>query len=682
MESTQPAQLTRAKSRATLVIDPELQKRMVEMNLSGESLTRIARTFRLRVPQVRSAILAMGSTPVSKNEPDVPDDQERLRRIAEVHSRWSRSGSDLEAKRRARANAEEWGEAFRLADQEGTAVDRWWDIAEEDLNDRERPLVGGFVPRAFQVEAERAVIADFDAGHSRVLCVSPTGTGKTELGFLIGRNYKSRLLIFPTIELTHQTLKRARLRWPDAAVDLEQGASQAVTTSDTICASMQSLLSRRRYEKFLGRTELVMVDEAHWGFTETQHRMLDAFVAAGAKIVGLTATPFVQAHGGILSWWQKVSYQYTIRQATDDGLLVPAAVTQLQCREMDLSAFRVGSGSDYNAIELDRILRREKVALEMAEAVVQHYHGQCSIVFAHSISQAEKLLEILKVRYGIKTGLVHSKMQPADRNRMMESFFAGDILVMLNVGVLILGFDWPNVRNVFMCKPTASRARYMQMFGRGTRPLPNTIDNPVWGPQERRAAIAASAKPNFSVYDMTDNCQTHSLCSALDVLAPEIDEAVKVRVKIRLQREKCVTAEAIDEIVAEEAKEEARRLAAVEKLEAERRASLKARSVFDRTDRDPYAPAGKPRPFRGMSMPFGKHKGKPVRAVDTPYLEYITANYKMQAKLRDAINAELARRAEVTRAKRQAAEQRRLEWQRSERQKMFAEVVDRRSQNV
>lgn len=633
---------------------PETLRRMTELHLSGESMARLSRTFGIPPREVRKVIESQGILPRSANEPVVPTESQFRARLTEVRSRLGPLGSLLERRRRVAANPDEWREAFRKADTEvdGMAHDRDWPLweREADAADMDRPLVGGFVPRAFQVEAKQAVMKDFADGYSRCLCVSPTGTGKTELGFLIGQQFERRLMAFPTIELTHQTMKRAQKRWPDATVDLEQGPSKAGGGSNTICASMQSLLSRKRYERFLGKVDVVMVDEAHWGFTATQHAMLDRFVEGGSKIVGLTATPFVTNRGGILSWWQRVSYQYSIRQATDDGLLVPSTVTQLRCTEMDLSAFKPGENSDYNAIELDKILNREKVALEMSDAVAQHYGGRCSIVFAHSIAQAAKVREILSVRYRIRTGLVHSKMDTEERQGQMDAFFAGDIPIMVNVGVLILGFDWPAVRNVFMLKPTASRARYMQMFGRGTRPLPGVIDNPVWGPSERRAAIAASEKPAFHVYDLTDNCRSHTLCSALDVLSPETTDEVKTRVKRRLEGRKEVDTATVDEILAEEVAEEGRRLAAIERLEAQRREKLRARGLFEGVERDPYAPPEKKK-YSGSRayMPFGKYKGRPISAIETRYLEYISANYKLTGWVQQAVTNELTQRAERSR---------------------------------
>lgn len=530
-------------------------------------------------------------------------------------------------------------------------------VARRDLLDLdwERPLVGGFTPRSYQVAARDAVMADFANGISRCVVSSPTGTGKTEFAFLLGKQFARRMFVFPTIELVEQTVKRARLRWPDATVDLEQGYNKAAGDSDTICASIQSLMSRERYKKFLGKVDLLVIDECHWGFTQTQHRIIMEFVESGAKVVGLSATPYVR--GGILSFWEKLSFQYTIRDATDDGYLVPCEITQLRCTEMDLSAFRLGGGSDYNGVELDSILRREAVALEFCEGLARYYGGLCSIGFCHSIGQAEQMREILSARYGIRTSIVHSKMPAEERDRNMQEFFSGKNPVILNVGVLILGFDWPGVRNVFQFKPTASLARYIQQIGRGTRPEPGVVDNPVLDAAGRRAAIAASAKPTFNVYDFTDNCRSHSLVTSVDLYAPEASDEVKERVQRRIEAKKTTVPE-IDAIVQEEMEEERKRLAFIHRMEELRRKKLRAAAEFSERRHDPYAPAEIQPKVRRVHMPFGKHKGKPISAVPTPYLEWYRGEGR-KGWLLDAVVAELGRRAADRRERAAEAMQRR-----------------------
>jgi type I site-specific restriction endonuclease len=66
----------------------------------------------------------------------------------------------------------------------------------------------------------------------------------------------------------------------------------------------------------------------------------------------------------------------------------------------------------------------------------------------------------------------------------------------------------------------------MQMIGRGTRPLPGVVESPL-SSDARRAAIAASGKPECTVVDFCGNAGRHKLISMIDVLAGDAAEDLK-----------------------------------------------------------------------------------------------------------------------------------------------------------
>src|SRR5690606_7555906 len=86
------------------------------------------------------------------------------------------------------------------------------------------------------------------------------------------------------------------------------------------------------------------------------------------------------------------------------------------------------------------------------------------------------------------------------------------------------GFDDPGIGLVVMARPTKSRALYSQCIGRGTRPLNGLVDG-LDTADERRAAIAGSAKPNVLVLDFVGNSGRHKLVHATDVLGVDYDDA-------------------------------------------------------------------------------------------------------------------------------------------------------------
>lgn len=107
----------------------------------------------------------------------------------------------------------------------------------------------------------------------------------------------------------------------------------------------------------------------------------------------------------------------------------------------------------------------------------------------------------------------------------------GSVTVTGQCSLFLEGFDAPNTSAVVMGRPTKSLGLYMQVLGRGTRPLPNTVDG-IAGADERKTAISLSNKPNMLVIDYAGNAGRHKIVQAADVLggkysAPERDYAKK-----------------------------------------------------------------------------------------------------------------------------------------------------------
>jgi len=60
----------------------------------------------------------------------------------------------------------------------------------------------------------------------------------------------------------------------------------------------------------------------------------------------------------------------------------------------------------------------------------------------------------------------------AEREKLISGFRSGQIKVICNVGILVLGFDYPELETIIIAAPTMSLARFYQMVGRGIRPHP------------------------------------------------------------------------------------------------------------------------------------------------------------------------------------------------------------------
>lgn len=502
----------------------------------------------------------------------------------------------------------------------------------------------GYAARPYQRECDRAIVQTLQTNPS-CLAVMATGTGKTNVAAGLVRSMDAldgAVIVTPLRDLVTQTAARLRSLGVECGIEMATLRSQSPVT----VGCYASMLSRKRYEQFIDGCKLLVIDESHLNYTPAAIRMIGYFREAGCKVVGMTASPERTAGDPLTKFYGPVAFNYGYRQALDDGWLVPTRVYMAVLEELDLARVRT-VGTDFDQKALNEIMAKEALVQSIAAMVDEHYEGLPSVVFCQSIRQSEMLREVL-YRRNIHASIVHSDMDPEERQMHLRDFEMGDTAVILNVGCLTLGWDSPKVRKLFIARPTKSKARYIQMFGRGTRPLPGVVDG--WATeQQRKHAIASSEKPFCEVFDFTDTTRHNDLKCAIDVYQPDAEPELMKRVRRRMEKVADAALD-IDAIVESEQAALASEKAAREALEVERRRRLVADARFGVYERDVFADAERPEKpkntwYAENCMLFGKFKGQRIRNVDSGYLRWVIDKSNCTNRIhKEAIRRELARR--------------------------------------
>jgi DNA repair protein RadD len=115
-----------------------------------------------------------------------------------------------------------------------------------------------------------------------------------------------------------------------------------------------------------------------------------------------------------------------------------------------------------------------KAAQVSGDAIV-HYKrtvpGKRALCFAWSIEASIELAGRFNAE-GIPAAHVDGTTPSLLRDSIVRDFVAGKIKVITNVDVFSEGVDLPAIEALFMLRPTASLARYLQMVGRALRTHP------------------------------------------------------------------------------------------------------------------------------------------------------------------------------------------------------------------
>lgn len=503
--------------------------------------------------------------------------------------------------------------------------------------------------RPYQRDALAAIHESF-RDHGASLLVFPTGTGKTvAFGRLIADRMKyGRVLVLThTRELVMQTASRLT-ELTGERPDIEMGGFHADHTSRfwrsrIVVATVQTLNSirgdARRVERFDPQQfATLVIDEAHHVPASTWRRVVKHFRRnPNLRVLGVTATPNRTDEKALGTVFDHCAYRMDIRDAIRNGWLVPIEQRMVYVDSLDFSGIRSTAG-DLNGAELAALMEQERNLHEVVSATRQVAKEKRTLLFAASVAQAERMAEIFNRHDHASAACIHGGTERQTRKEILLDFKRGRFQWLVNVGVLLEGFDDPGIECVSVARPTKSQPLYTQMIGRGTRPLPGVVDGPPTA-EDRKRAIAASRKPSLLVLDFAGNAGTHKLISALDALAGDTRLDAIERAK-EIAPKKDVPEDVLEAI------EEARLLVEREKrVELTRRKELKARAKVRTKTVDPFAlfdlPTARHRPSASVEPP--KLSEKQVEVLEGEGLIHL-ANDPRTAKI--AIEEVFRRRRE------------------------------------
>ena len=391
--------------------------------------------------------------------------------------------------------------------------------------------------RPYQVDAKRFVFEKL-IDHKSTLVEMATGLGKTCLFSVIAHEWPGRVLVIAhRDELIRQAAQQITKVTGDL-VGIEMGKERSTDSfygTKCVVASVQTLARARRRESFHpDHFSLVIIDEGHHAAAVTYREVLDYFTSA--KRLFVTATPKRGDQVALDSVCESVAYQYGIEPAIEDGWLVPVVQTVVKVDGLDFSKARTVA-DDFNGADLEKILTEEKPLHAMVSSAYDLIGNKQALWFCASVAQAKANAGVLGRYAGFENVCCLDGNTPKeDRVIAVERYKAGKIQHLLNCALFLEGFDAPSTSCIVMGKPTKSLALYMQVLGRGTRPLPGIVDG-IDKPEDRKTAIAMSDKPSMMVIDYAGNAGKHKIIQAADVLGGKHGAPVREYAKKTMEDE-------------------------------------------------------------------------------------------------------------------------------------------------
>lgn len=258
-------------------------------------------------------------------------------------------------------------------------------------------------------------------GHRAILCVLPTGGGKTVAAAeLIRRAAVRTLWIAHLEELLGQA--RATLERVGAKADVE---------------SIQTLFRRGIRQRY----DLVIIDEGHHATSRTYREVLAQL--SPPMLLGLTATPSRMDGVALGEVFTGLAVGATTSELVRSGVLVPTRV--------------VGTMSPTRSL---------------ADHPVDAYRSWCpgkkALWFCASIDGAARLAKEFTAA-GFPAASLDGRVSRDRRREINERFAAGELRVLTNARLIAEGYDVPDVEVVGLASNMTSIAMLLQAIGRGKR---------------------------------------------------------------------------------------------------------------------------------------------------------------------------------------------------------------------
>lgn len=532
--------------------------------------------------------------------------------------------------------------------------------------------VRGITLRPYQVDSVDRAYQEWKHNQSTLVCL-PTGCGKSVVFSEIMRRWpdKKRILV---IAHRQELIDQARDHAANAGLEagIEMGGHYAgrepvvVSTVQTqtagrkcrdchgegceYCHGSGKVRRMTRFNPY--HFGLLVIDEGHHAAAHS-YRLVKEYYAQNPnlKILLVTATPKRADGIGLHNVCDSVAYEMGLKDAIDGGWLCPIRQRFVQVDSLDLSKVKTKAGGDLADGDRERAFlggcdqEQEKLLHAIAKPTINEANGQPALVFAAGKEHARLLTAAFNAYDGINAECVLDDTPNVDRKSIVDRYKRRETQVLVNCMCFTEGFDAPGTVVVANARPTNSESLYLQMIGRGTRPLAGVVDGPVTA-EERRAAIAGSGKPHCIVLDFVGNSGKHKLVSVGDVLAGDGVDPIDLQeaMKIAQSADRAVDMEELIE-KAKQAREEKK---AREEEERKKRQSTRHRADsinYTAMDVDIFGRTrfrGSDQPKAGARMLFGKHKGMLISDLPDSYLAWAAVN--IEKKVGNWCKAEVNRR--------------------------------------
>ncbi len=331
-----------------------------------------------------------------------------------------------------------------------------------------------YLPRDYQEEGIKACISILTSKVPRKeIVVSPTAGGKSLYVAFSAKEVDFPLVVLqPSKELLEQNYKKFIELGGEAEI---YSASMKTLNIGTVTFATIGSIKNRIPELKKLNLKAIIIDEAHLGTqSDSQIRTFINDLKI-TNVLGLTATP-VYLKGGLDGaelkmmnrvrgcLFRDIAHVTQIKELVEKKFWSPIIynIEKVKSDKLKLNS----NGSDYTLESQREFYSSNSLESKIIDQVeyLRREKRKSILVFVPSIEEAISLQKKIP-----NSECVYSGMKPSLRDDVVNRFKTLELDVVINVNILSVGFDHPQLDSVITARSTNSIAIYYQQIGRGVR---------------------------------------------------------------------------------------------------------------------------------------------------------------------------------------------------------------------
>ena len=315
----------------------------------------------------------------------------------------------------------------------------------------------------------------YGKGNRRIVLQMHVGAGKTVVAAEIARSAISNtkkvqkvLFLVPRRQLAYQAVQTF------TNYGINTGLIMAgekpfgmpllqVGSFDTITSRVSSGAMQLPY------ADVVMVDEAHACFSQARLELLKKY----PLVIGITATPALANGKGMGAFYTDIVEGLSMADMVDQEYLVP--MKYYGADAPDLALVKLNADGDYQ----EKGLAEATDKPELIGSIYTNYKriagDRTTLIFAVNCKHAQHIHDEF-MRHGVTSEYIDGSTPTEEREAIKDRVMSGKSKVIVNIGVMAFGTDWPIISCVIIARVTRNISSWIQMIGRGSRLYPDKQD--------------------------------------------------------------------------------------------------------------------------------------------------------------------------------------------------------------